>query len=387
MYSHDARVVVDSDALIARGWGQYCGEFGVLFVPKDPASVGSEAIRTSLAVVRIGDHGSQRLTVAPVLKGFAILLNPVPSRKALLTLLSGIRDSLELSGFEGVLRVGEDQLTKWRLTDIVPSFTVVVCVSSAVLPMSEPPEYALRPPESGLWQTESSAFISLADQAAALARNEGDGRCLVASGMLSAACRPDQVAAFLRAACSSIGEALLEIPTSDGRWIRCVFGLDGYFLVHETIDGQPWKTALAVSVGRLHQLAPLVDYGFIRRSDFLAGSLSEAVDYGRSRPQHLVRTYADSHHVLKEAVPDIFGVQIFGPKRPTLLPPGDWDVDDLAEGRKLVSSKRMEDWYGDDLSVESVQQHARNANTAVLYTFERWLERNLRAHAHHKTMM
>lgn len=385
MYSHEARVVVESDALIARRWGQYSGEFGVLFVPKDPASAGSEAIRTSLGGIRTGDHGNQRLTVAPVLNGFAILQNPVSSRKAFLTLLSEVRDALELSGFEGVLRLGEDQLTEWRLTDVVPSFTVVACVSSAVLPMSEPPEYALRPPESGLWQTESSAFTSLADQAAALARNEGDGRCVVASGMLSVACRPDQVAAFLTAACSSIGEALLEIPTSEGRWIRCVFGLDGYFLVHETTGGQPWRTALAASIGRLHHLAPLVDYGFIRRSDFLAGSLSEAVDYGRSRPQYLVRTYADSHHVLKLAVPDIFGVQIFGPRHPALLPSGHWDVEDLTEGRKLVSSKRLQDWYGDDLSVDSVQEDAREANSAVLYTFERWLERNLRAHAHHAT--
>lgn len=385
MYSREAQVVVESDALIARRWGKYSGEFGVLFVPKDPASVGSEAIRTSLGGIRTGDHGNQRPTVAPVLKGFAILLHPVRSRKALLTLLSVVRDALELSGFEGVLRLGEDELTKWRLTDIVPSFTVVACVSSAVLPMSEPPEYALRPPESGLWQTESSAFISLANQAAALAKNEGDGRCLVASGMLSAACRPEQVAAFLTAACSSIGEAILEIPTSDGRWIRCVFGLDGYFLVHETIDGQPWRTALTASIGRLRQLAPLVDYGFIRRSDFLAGSLSEAVDYGRSRPQSLLGTYADSHHVLKEAAPDIFGVQILGPQHAALLPPGHWDVEDLADGRKLVGSNRMEDWYGDELSVESVQEDAREANSAALYTFDRWLERNLRAHAHHKT--
>lgn len=140
-----------------------------------------------------------------------------------------------------------------------------------------------------------------------------------------------------------------------------------------------------VSIGRLHQLAPLVDYGFIRRSDFLAGSLSDAVDYGRSRPLHLVRTYADSHHVLTEAVPDIFGVQQLGPRHPALLPPGHWDVEDLTEGRKLVGSNRMEDWYGDDLPVESVQQLAREANSSVLYSFERWLERNLRAHAHHKT--
>lgn len=385
MYSHEARVVIDSDALIARRWGQYSGEFGVLFVPQDPASVGIEAVRTSLGGIRTGDHEDKRLTVAPVLNGFAILRHPVPSRTSLLTLLSEVRDALELSGFEGFLRLGEDHLTKWRMTDIVPSFTVVASVSSAVLPMSEPPEYTLRPPESGLWQTQSSAFMSLSNQAAALAINEGDGRCVVASGMLSAACRPDQVRAFLTAACSSIGEALLEIPTSDGRWIRCVFGLDGYFLVHETIDSQPWRTALSESIGRLRQLAPFVDYGFIRRSDFLARSLSEAVDYGRSRPQNLLGACADSHHVLKEAVPDIFGVQIFGPNHPALLPPGHWDVEDLAEGRKLVSSKRMEDWYGDELSVESVQEAAREANSAVLYTFERWLERNLRAHAHHVT--
>ena len=191
--------------------------------------------------------------------------------------------------------------------------------------------------------------------------------------------------AFLTAACSTIGEALLEIPTRDGRWIRCVFGLDGYFLVSETIDDRPWATALSASIGILRRLAPVVDYGLIRRSDFLAGSLGEAVDYGRSRPQNLLRTYADSHLVLKEAVPDIFGVQLFGPQHQTLLPSDNWDVADLPAGRKLVSSKRLEDWYGDDLPVESVQQHAREANTAVLYFFERWLERNLRAHAHHKT--
>lgn len=385
MYSHEARVVVDSDALIARRWGQYSGEFGVLFIPKDPASVDSDAIRTSLGGIRTGDRGNTRPTVAPVLKGFAILLHPVRSRQALLTLVSEVCNALDQSGFEGVLRLGEDLLKKWRLTDIVPAFTAVACVSSAVLPMSEPPDYVLRPPESGLWQTESSAFKSLANHAEALARSDGDGRCVVASGMLSAYCRPDQVGAFLTAACSTIGEALLEIPTRDGRWIRCVFGLDGYFLVSETIDDRPWATALSASIGILRRLAPVVDYGLIRRSDFLAGSLGEAVDYGRSRPQNLLRTYADSHLVLKEAVPDIFGVQLFGPQHQTLLPSDNWDVADLPAGRKLVSSKRLEDWYGDDLPVESVQQHAREANTAVLYFFERWLERNLRAHAHHKT--
>ena len=72
--------------------------------------------------------------------------------------------------------------------------------------------------------------------------------------------------------------------------------LDGYFLVDETIDDQPWATALAVSIGRLRQLAPLADYGLIRRSDFLAGSLGEAVGYGRPRPQNLIRSYAHAHH-------------------------------------------------------------------------------------------
>ena len=141
MYPHEAQVVVDTDALIARRWGQYSGEFGVLFVPRDPASVDSKAIRASLVGIRTGERRKTRPAVAPGLDGFAILLHPVRSRKALLTLLSDLRAALEQSGFEGVLRVGEDLLKKWRLTDIVPAFTVVACVSSAVLPMSEPPDY------------------------------------------------------------------------------------------------------------------------------------------------------------------------------------------------------------------------------------------------------
>jgi hypothetical protein len=214
-----------------------------------------------------------------------------------------------------------------------------------------------------MWDSDVQALDSLIDIAVEWCDVE-DGRLWLGSG-LSSVVVPREVAAASMKRIVRAGEDC-SLHAADGDRMQRIFdiGVNGYASFDIGGSERPrWDECAAELTDLLVSVHHLMNWGFVAKLP--VGRLGITTRSSLCMHECLWETYEDSvNHFSKFMqdprrhptwVLDVYGIQILGPGHDATHVSGDWDIRPLSEGRTLVTSQDLADWFAEEPSITTLQ--------------------------------
>lgn len=293
-------------------------------------------------------------------QGVAFFVEDADSKDSILTLVDDIAASLEEAGIDARIGPLRGDSYPWPNRFQTDGFSAWMTV------IGEP--YWDAPGDPGgrrltqrMWDPDLEARAQMIEHAVRWCEVDEGGLWLTAD--VSTFKIPRKQAVDLLMRILGAGTECSIVAAHDAGQVRRVeFGYNGFVLFELGGTQRPdWQACVDDLTSVLVDVHSLIEWGFVQSRP--PGVLGIGPKTSHVVHNALWRQYEDRVALLgysqdprrfTELVLDVYGVQVLGSEHDVTSITGDWDVRDLSQGRKLVSSRHPAEWFAAPPTLETL---------------------------------